>query len=317
MASSTCATPCAAPSRYADPDTGKQYKLNEQDRRALFVRPRGWHLDERHVLVDGEPISGSLFDFGLYFFHNAEGAAGARQRPLFLSAQDGEPPRSTPVERRFRPRAERARPAARHHQGHRADRNHPGHLRDGRDPLRAARPLRRPELRPLGLHLQLHQEVRRRPDHAAARPRAGDHDHALHAHLLAAAHQDLPPPQRARHGRHGGAISRSRPIRKPTRRPSRRSAPTRSAKPSDGHDGTWVAHPGPGAGCARNLRPPDAAAQPDRRSSCPTVDATRRRSAATSPKARSPKPACGRISPSAWATSKPGCAASAACRSST
>lgn len=37
----------------------------------LIVRPRGWHLEEKHVLVDGEPMSGSLFDFGLYFFHNA------------------------------------------------------------------------------------------------------------------------------------------------------------------------------------------------------------------------------------------------------
>src|SRR5439155_13834551 len=37
----------------------------------LVVRPRGWHLVERHVLVDGQPVSASLFDFGLYFFHNA------------------------------------------------------------------------------------------------------------------------------------------------------------------------------------------------------------------------------------------------------
>ncbi len=49
---------------------GKVYRLNE-DIATLLVRPRGWHLPERHVLVDGEPISGSLFDFGLYFFHNA------------------------------------------------------------------------------------------------------------------------------------------------------------------------------------------------------------------------------------------------------
>ncbi|KAI1779088.1 malate synthase, glyoxysomal [Hypoxylon cercidicola] len=50
----------------------KDYKLRK-DRvlPTLIVRPRGWHLDEKHVTVDGEPISGSLFDFGLYFFHNA------------------------------------------------------------------------------------------------------------------------------------------------------------------------------------------------------------------------------------------------------
>ncbi|MDE3198487.1 MAG: malate synthase A [Acidobacteriota bacterium] len=49
---------------------GKQYKLNEQTA-VLLVRPRGWHLTEKHFLVDGQPISGGLFDFGLYFFHNA------------------------------------------------------------------------------------------------------------------------------------------------------------------------------------------------------------------------------------------------------
>jgi malate synthase len=48
----------------------KTYRLNE-DVATLLVRPRGWHLPEKHLLVDGEPVSGSLFDFGLYFFHNA------------------------------------------------------------------------------------------------------------------------------------------------------------------------------------------------------------------------------------------------------
>jgi malate synthase len=48
---------------------GKHYRLNNSVA-TLMVRPRGWHLPERHFLVDGKPISGSLFDFGLYFFHN-------------------------------------------------------------------------------------------------------------------------------------------------------------------------------------------------------------------------------------------------------
>ena len=56
---------------YTDPASGKEYKLNERVA-VLFVRARGWHLEERHVLVDGEPMSGSIFDFGLYFFHNAK-----------------------------------------------------------------------------------------------------------------------------------------------------------------------------------------------------------------------------------------------------
>src|SRR5438128_2072887 len=49
----------------------KSYKLNENTA-TLVVRPRGWHLLEKHFLVDGQPASASLFDFGLYFFHNAE-----------------------------------------------------------------------------------------------------------------------------------------------------------------------------------------------------------------------------------------------------
>jgi malate synthase len=49
---------------------GKSYRLNDEIA-TLVVRPRGWHLSERHVLVDGEPVSASLFDFGLAFFHNA------------------------------------------------------------------------------------------------------------------------------------------------------------------------------------------------------------------------------------------------------
>lgn len=50
---------------------GKKYALNEKTA-VLFVRPRGWHLVEKHFQVDGKPISGSLFDFGLFFFHNAK-----------------------------------------------------------------------------------------------------------------------------------------------------------------------------------------------------------------------------------------------------
>jgi malate synthase len=54
---------------YTSPE-GKRYELSPKHA-TLMVRPRGWHLQERHFLVDGKPISASLFDFGLYFFHNA------------------------------------------------------------------------------------------------------------------------------------------------------------------------------------------------------------------------------------------------------
>jgi len=53
-----------------DAKTGKDYQLNSNPA-VLIVRPRGWHLLEEHLLVDGLPVSASLFDFGLYFFHNA------------------------------------------------------------------------------------------------------------------------------------------------------------------------------------------------------------------------------------------------------
>jgi malate synthase len=99
---------------------GKQYRLSEQTA-VLLVRPRGWHLSEKHVLIDGEPMSASLF-----------------------------------------------------------------------------------ELRSLGLHLQRHSQVPEAPGVLSAGSRAGDHDHSLHAGLLATGHQDLPPAERPRDGGHGG-----------------------------------------------------------------------------------------------------------------
>ncbi|MBV9368415.1 MAG: malate synthase A, partial [Frankiales bacterium] len=61
---------------------GKEYKLKDVVA-ALMPRPRGWHLPEKHVLVDDEPISGSLFDFGLFFFHNAKRLLDKGTRPYF------------------------------------------------------------------------------------------------------------------------------------------------------------------------------------------------------------------------------------------
>ena len=61
---------------------GTSYKLNDKTA-TLLVRPRGWHLDEKHFLVDGERVSGGLFDFGLYFFHNAKEALASGTGPYF------------------------------------------------------------------------------------------------------------------------------------------------------------------------------------------------------------------------------------------
>lgn len=66
---------------FANPD-GKQYKLNPKTA-VLMVRPRGWHLVEKHLLVEGEPISASLFDFGLFFFHNVRALLKKGSGPYF------------------------------------------------------------------------------------------------------------------------------------------------------------------------------------------------------------------------------------------
>ena len=66
---------------YESPE-GKQYRLGS-NLATLLVRPRGWHLDERHFLVDGKPISGALFDFGLFFFHNAAALLSKGTGPYF------------------------------------------------------------------------------------------------------------------------------------------------------------------------------------------------------------------------------------------
>ncbi len=66
---------------YTSPE-GKIYKLNEKTA-VLMVRPRGWHLEEKHVLIDGEPISASIFDFGLFFFNNARNLIEKGTGPYF------------------------------------------------------------------------------------------------------------------------------------------------------------------------------------------------------------------------------------------
>jgi malate synthase len=66
---------------YVSPE-GKAYRLNERTA-TLFVRPRGWHLPEKHVIVDGEPMSGGIFDFALYCHHNAKELVARGSGPYF------------------------------------------------------------------------------------------------------------------------------------------------------------------------------------------------------------------------------------------
>ena len=63
-------------------DRGKKYVLHDHTA-TLMPRPRGWHLVEKHVMVDGQPLSGSLFDFGLFFFHNAKNLMARGSGPYF------------------------------------------------------------------------------------------------------------------------------------------------------------------------------------------------------------------------------------------
>ena len=67
---------------FTDKTTGKAYKLGPKPA-VLIIRPRGWHLPERHIEIDGEIASGSLVDFGLYMFHNAKAALAAGSGPYF------------------------------------------------------------------------------------------------------------------------------------------------------------------------------------------------------------------------------------------
>lgn len=67
---------------FTDPQTNKSYRLGKKPA-VLLVRPRGWHLLEEHMRVDGAPVSAALFDFGLYFFHNARAALADGSGPYF------------------------------------------------------------------------------------------------------------------------------------------------------------------------------------------------------------------------------------------
>ena len=67
---------------FTDPQSGKHYALGDKPA-VLLVRPRGWHLPEKHLTIDGAPISGGLFDLGLYLFHNAKAALAQGSGPYF------------------------------------------------------------------------------------------------------------------------------------------------------------------------------------------------------------------------------------------
>ena len=174
-----------------DASDGKHYELDDETA-TLLLRPRGWHLNDKHVKVEGTEVSGGLLDFGLYFFHNAQRLLDAGSHPYFYFpkmehhlearlwndvltfAED-----AMGVPARLGPRDGADRDAARR-------------VPDGRDPLRAARPLLRAQRRPLGLHLLDDQVLPGPRGLRAAGPQRREDDRAVHEGLHGAAGQDLP-----------------------------------------------------------------------------------------------------------------------------
>ena len=150
-------------------------------RRRSWCGPRGWHLEEKHVLVDGEPVSASLFDFGLFFFHNARRLLARGTAPYF-----------------YLPKMESHLEARLWNDVFRAAQEELG-IPIGTiratvliETILAAFEMDEilwelrdhsagPELRAVGLHLQLHQEIPEPPRLRAARPLARDDDPPLPA----------------------------------------------------------------------------------------------------------------------------------------
>ena len=185
-----------------DASDGRHYALARRSA-TLLVRPRGWHLPEKHLRGSSdEPVVRRACRLRAVRVPLRAPAARPRLGALPLPAQVGAPPRGPAVERGVRVRAGRARPAARQFPRHGAHRDAAGRVPDGGDPLRAARPLVRPERRPLGLHLLDDQVLPGRSGVRAAGPHRRHDDRAVHARLHRAARGHLPPAGRVRDGRH-------------------------------------------------------------------------------------------------------------------
>ena len=210
---------------------GRHYELGEHPA-TLLVRPRGWHLPERHLLVDSEPVAGVAVRLRpvLLPLRAAPGRARATAPYFYL------PKLESHLEARlwndvFCFAAGAPGDPARHDQGDRADRDAARRVRDGRDPVRAARALGRAQRRPLGLHLLVDQVLPRPARDGPSRPRRRDDDRAVHARVHRAAGGHLPPARRPRDGRHGRADPRrAREPTRPTRRRSTACARTRSGR---------------------------------------------------------------------------------------
>ena len=115
---------------FDDPETGKHYELNDEVA-VLIARPRGWHLFEKHMLVDGKQVPAGIFDFGLYFFHNARELLNIGSGPYFYL-----PKIESYLEARlwndiFVMAQDELGVGSGHYQGDGPDRDLPGGVRDG------------------------------------------------------------------------------------------------------------------------------------------------------------------------------------------
>ena len=201
------------------------------------------------MLVDGERMSGSLFDFGLYFFHCARPQLDRGSGPYFYL-----PKMESHLEARlWNDVFVHAQDALGIPQGthprHRADRDLPGRVRDGGDPLRAARPLRRPQRRPLGLHVQRHQE--------ASAPAASDfllpdRNSVTMTVPFMRAYTELLVRTCHKRGAHAiGGMAAFIPSKdeQTNERAFAKVRDDKTREAGDGFDGSWVAHPGMVAAC--------------------------------------------------------------------
>ena len=222
-AARTCATRSTGTITY-DGSDGRHYELGERPGDAAGPPARLAPARAPPAASTASRSSGSLFDFGLYFFHCAAAWPRAGHGAVLLPAQAGVPSGGATVERRVRlqPRR-RVGLDARDDQGHGADRDAARRRFEMDEILYELRDHSAgPERRPLGLHLLARSSASRdRPGDGAARPRRRDDDGAVHAGLHRAAGRHLPPPRRARDGRHG----RADPVAHATRRPTRRRSP--------------------------------------------------------------------------------------------
>ena len=190
---------------FENPD-GSVRTLNEQIA-TLLIRPRGWHLDEKHVLVDGEPISASLFDFGMYMFHNAAERVARGTGPYFYL-----PKLESHLEARLWNDAfVKAQDDLGVPQGSvRATvliETLPAAFEMEEILYEPARSLGGPQRGALGLHFLSGQALQVAADLHPARSGAGDDDDAVHARLHRVAGAHLPQARRSRDGRDGGVHS--------------------------------------------------------------------------------------------------------------